>query len=641
MDEEISSGEWDSAELQFQHAEGFSDSSWEDEDTNYEGIDWEDVPLSSPNLTVTLGETRAQPSNKRYISNNNQKVSYALHLAEIPFMLLELKKRHSFTSDIRLQRRLKRYLPKLIISKSKKLKPNTGPTEIRTFLLGMVSWFKESFQCNSNGFRQNFTRLSYLLRYCDGSNSEFSGVLKNWSKFYGRQPPVLTVEDVRSMARNKMASRDYLVLFFYVLLKTIFPQYELRLCFALPLHTFGFFSKDPGRQISNGIGLVPNRYDTDLLSPYFWIEMKVLPNDLWIIDPCVNFDKDKIVCKVQMNEPVSFLEPTSELNPDNKQKFHYVVAISDSGKMMDVTPRYLAGVSYRYQNPPALVILRSYFFNAFLCFRRWLRILSPGYELEIEYKILQDLALKNFKLPQTRTGCKNDLNFIVPSLVKFNEVISENASVLGFLRGEPIHWRKDVVKVRSRQRWATIGRSVVLGSKPLKQKRYRTLKMRRLFSPGVEIKELYSFEQTTRTPSLPHSYEDGGKEILIEDVDFFRNDNGNVELYDFSQVPLGFKVLKNSRSVRNIVKQYNYEHRNFEILKTLPIVSGFDFRSSPGYALPIQDHILVNNHDHGKIQRLLKNEIDVTMIKNWRLLLKKISILHRIGSENSDDTVYN
>ena len=69
--------------------------------------------------------------------------------------------------------------------------------------------------------------------------------------------------------------------------------------------------------------------------------------ELYVIDPTVNLDKESMMHKYNLNEPVRIFEPIHNLRNLVNQKFHYVVNISmDTGKVSDVSPRYISDIFY-------------------------------------------------------------------------------------------------------------------------------------------------------------------------------------------------------------------------------------------------------------------------------------------------------
>lgn len=205
-------------------------------------------------LTVTFGNIRRDREKvSKYKRKHNkkafnyQRLKYGLHLIMIPFMLFLLKSRMKWIDDERLNRRLRRSVPKLIGKKFKDWDvrdPAFKMDSLRTLLLGLVLWFRSNYKMNSNGIRQNFNRLQYLIKYADNQNensiseSTYKKVLENQQEFYGNRPLINHgVEDIRKMAKRKMANRDILTLFFFIILENVLPGPKklalLMLCLAL------------------------------------------------------------------------------------------------------------------------------------------------------------------------------------------------------------------------------------------------------------------------------------------------------------------------------------------------------------------------------------------------------------------------
>lgn len=97
-----------------------------------------------------------------------------------------------------------------------------------------------------------------------------------------------------------------------------------------------------------------------------------------------------------------------------------------------------------------------------------------------------------------------------------------------------------------------------------------------------------------------------------------------------SQCPVGFELIENNQTTRDIIQDYNKTATTSREIKFLKVVSGFDFKSTPGYAVPIKEHLIVHIHHYNIFKRLLKQHLDYQNIVKWRLLLKKLAIKHRV-----------
>ena len=111
--------------------------------------------------------------------------------------------------------------------------------------------------------------------------------------------------------KGKTANRDILTLFFFIILENVLPgPKKLYLCFALPLHDYDIRCNKVKWQIEHGIGKVPNRFDSDLIQPYFWIELEVptlSDGELYIIDPIAHLGEREMVLKTHEDQFVPYL----------------------------------------------------------------------------------------------------------------------------------------------------------------------------------------------------------------------------------------------------------------------------------------------------------------------------------------------
>ena len=161
-------------------------------------------------------------------------------------------------------------------------------------------------------------------------------MLNNPTHFYGVRPTISMddpLEDIRQMARNKMSNRDILLLFFVIILQNLLnvDDYEISICFAIPLVQYESIQ---GKSNQNMLFEVPNRFDSDLLYPYFWIELNNY-GKLIIVDPIVFLNDQEIVRIVNPDTPVTFFGNESitdqrflfEINPQDLLIIGYIDGI--------------------------------------------------------------------------------------------------------------------------------------------------------------------------------------------------------------------------------------------------------------------------------------------------------------------------
>lgn len=601
--------------------------------------EWEDVPLGGINVTIPRSKT-AKSIKKKAKSYRYQKLKFGLHVTLIPFMLKLLRKRSKWVQDDRLNRRLRRSIPKIIKRRFSKWIQEKNFERIRTLLLGLVFWFRSHYQINCNGFRQNFNRLQYLIRY---SNSEvkpklYGDILENQHWFYGERPKFGgNIEDVRQMAKSKKSNRDILVIFFLIILRNLLCEnVQINLCFAPPLHDYELESRNLKWQMNHGIGRVPDRFDTDLILPFFWIELrfKGRSNEFYIVDPVVQLKEEMIVARHSEDEPVTQFRPFMDMKTNVKQRFDYVVSINcENGVMADVSPRYLPNMYYRFFEPQtSSTVLQSLARKSYESFKKYLKIYTQRDPYHIN--LMKHVAAKHYVLPETLSEMKRSPCYIIPSLLKRNETLRSKSKQVATFREESVFLKCDVIILKSQQHWAQLGRSLKPNSRPLKSKKYIPMINRRERKLDIyEVKGMFSIEQTVPTPRLPGAYIDRtGQKCPITDVEFYKNKFNHVEIYSPDAVPHGFHLLP--LEYKNDIRLFNRRrHKTGESkIKYLEVLSGFDFRKKPGYAMPNIENLLVNYVDYQRTVNLVQCSRQLTALQKWNDLLMKIKIQERLDS---------
>lgn len=615
------------------------DEDLEDEDEALVDEDeWEDVPLDGVHVSVPKVEKQETVEIKKKPSSQYQRLKYGLHIAAIPFMLKLLKERSMWVHDERLNRRLRRSVPKSIVQKYENWAKEKDFEKLGTIFLGLVFWFRSHYQINSNGFRQNFNRLQYLIKYCndDKKTQLYTDVLNHQDWFYGQRPiSEGGIDNIRLMAKNKKSNRDILVLFFCIIIKNLLPgDTKINICFALPLHDYEVSCNNVKWQMKNGVGRVPDKFDTDLLLPYFWLEVKFpeRKHELYVIDPVVHPNQKEIVTRHREDEPVTHFQPYMDVKLNFKQRFHYVVSIEcNSGIMQDVSPRYLPNLLYRYFKPQSSsLVSKSLHRKSYDLFIRFLR----RYPLR-NSKLMENIATKHWFIPKTLLELRRSQCFIVPSLLKTNETLNSECRSVATFKHEPVFLRCDVVSLKSRQLWAQLGRSVNQGAKPLKYKKYISMRKRRQRSlDPYEVRELFSIEQTKQTPRLPSTYRDQhGQEHPITNVDFYRNEFNHVEIYRPTTIPKGFYLLP--IKIKDCIRHLNRKCRQNgqSKVKYVEVVSGFDFRQKPGYAMPKIQQLMVSSDDYDRVTHFLQIWDQLAALNYWKKFLTYLQINRRL--ENS------
>ena len=97
--------------------------------------------------------------------------------------------------------------------------------------------------------------------------------------------------------------------------------------------------------------------------------------------------------------------------------------------------------------------------------------------------------------------------------------------------------------------------------------------------------------------------------------------------------PNGFSILylnDYNIKVRNLLKKYNKDQNHEKKIEYVDVVSGFNFKEQPGYAIPVINSILLNNYDYSRAIKLINKEIEIESLNSWNLLLKKLQIRDRL-----------
>lgn len=616
--------------------------------------EWEEVPLDGTlSLTISKYEPRKEVltgKRRAHRPHKYQKLKYGLHISSIQIYLIVLRHRSTWIRDRRLNRRLKSTVPELITKKFKRWKSKSQADKLhcaRTLILGLVWWFRKHYQINSNGFRQNFNRLQYLIKYADKDDHDefYEKVLNNQQWFYGSRPEGTDdMEHIREMARDKKANRDILVIFFLIILQNMVSEKkEISLCFALPLHDYEISCSNVKHQMLSGMARVPNKFDSDLLQPFFWIEMRFPGLDksgLYVIDPIVHLKDNDIVRRYEIGDSINIYLPLLDMKLNLNQRFQYVVSIDcQNGIMRDVSPRYLPNKCYRYFNlNPSSLVCKSMNYKAYQALQESLKKFNGGRVDDRNNELMRSISMKNWEIPKTLKEMKRSDCFILKSILKVNEAIESNSQPVEAPSGrnyfrEPIYWKCDVIDLKCEVRWNQLGRSLIKDSKPLKLKRHVTMKNRRDKQFALyEIRELFSFNQTISTPKLSNYATDKfGRQYRITDVEDLRNEHGNIELYSPESKPDGFELLPLKHHTKKLIQRYNRSSRKAKYIKYIDVVSGFDFKQKSGYAVPQVDHILLNSEDYLLTQELIRESQELEGLNHWKDLLIKLCIKSKLN----------
>ncbi|KAH3899219.1 uncharacterized protein SCODWIG_03002 [Saccharomycodes ludwigii] len=663
-------------------------------------LEWEDVPLDQLIINLkpnnNIGTIPRSKDKKRLDTLVFKKLclnlSFGLHICEIPFLLINFQKKFiSYTIyNTRLHKVMyKKILPKLISTKfsnwNKIISLTTKKNKIRTLLLGLVYWFRNNFKINSNGVRQNPYRLKKMVysqvysKINDKNNKKvgsqnFNSHSFNVKQYYGDNADwnCIRERNIVDLVKKKLGSRDELVFFFYILLLKLIDfrnnkDMELRLVYSLPVHDWMEFENKLSPVFNNKHDYrVPNKCDSDLLSPYYWIELKLDNREIYVIDPVVslsdgNKNGSRLVAKYLLDEYVSQFESFTRLNPI--QKHYYVLGINQNFEVYDLSPRYLQNITYRYL-PSLFKLNKNRHWRSYCIWKKYLKKISWFYiEDDTESEMLKKLALKNYSVPQTLVELKYSPNFT-------SDLFYQKSVKYGFKKGSKplvpksgdfqnkisIYWKKDLVELKSLQTWLLQGRSVKASEidSPIKTKTYYknirektayAYKKRKLTCAvttshntdqqlKIDLRKLYSFGQTIPTPKLP----------TLPNIKDYENIYGDVEIYDIKQVkPDGYEIVpkiilrgNNSLNVISVIKRHNNRTSGVSDgtssrIKYIEVVSGFDFRQTPGFASPIKAHIMLDKESYWILNQLVKEQQEIDELNDWFWLIKLLDVKNKIS----------
>lgn len=205
----------------------------------------------------------------------------------------------------------------------------------------------------------------------------------------------------------------------------------------------------------------------------------------------------------------------------------FVVAADEAGSLIDVTRRYSSkyyGATWKARTADEAALGRFLVAAA-----RG----SPGIGSD------EDAELEAFTeaeaLPESATGYQMHGKYVLEGKVRKYETLHPGNEPVGTFRGESVHLRRNLRKVRSKEAWYTqFARSLQPGAAPVKVIQLPRKKKRGFVEPDEDAYEpgamqpLYGEWQTE--PYVPHVAVDGKVP---------RNAHGNVDLFQPEMLPVG------------------------------------------------------------------------------------------------------
>ncbi|GBN10240.1 DNA repair protein complementing XP-C cells [Araneus ventricosus] len=328
----------------------------------------------------------------------------------------------------------------------------------------------------------------------------------------------------------------------------------------------------------------------------YWAEVFSKPDKQWISVECVrNILNDPYEIEAVVPQPVS-----------------YVVAFDNASHIKDVTKRYCR--NYMTFNIKQRVVPEW-----------WDETLAPfappNSKLDKEEEKNLETVLINQPLPHTVAGFKNHpLYALKRHLLKFEAIYPPDAAPVGFLRGEPIYLRENVVQLHSRETWLKEARVVRIGEEP-----YKIVKARPKWDriAGVLRTDLpldiFGFWQT-------EMYEPP----IAVDGKVPRNEYGNVELFKPCMLPRGTVHIQ-LPGINRVAKKLGID--------CSPAVVGFD--GHKGSVHPVfegfvvceefKDTILAAwDEEQENIRKREEEKREKRIYGNWKKLIRGLLIRERI-----------
>ncbi|KAL6949885.1 hypothetical protein ACO0QE_000550 [Hanseniaspora vineae] len=657
---------WDQNLNNIQQSDAIDEDDLEDED-NFE---WEDVPLDSFKFEIKQTKTKKEVSTekrKRSLDFKRKWLNSAFfcHIQEIPLFLSIFQRQYiSWVGDYRNYALIKKkVIPKLIKKKFSdwdKLPRGSSIKEgkCRTLLLGACMWFRSNYKINGNGVRQSPYRLRNLIfneQYLSLTSKSKQTTLAPTSveMYYGRKS--MTAAEFRHAIKAKKTNRDQLVFVFYIILLALLDlsddNDELRIVFSLPVHDYKRVQCLTMQTVETIMKLdhtCPNISDSDLFSPYYWIEYKS-KDYIYTIDPVMELDRDYIVQRVKINEYQPHFQKNCTKSGLDIQSHYYIVGINEKFEIMDLSARYLNNIMYRVE-PCLINIGKNKDWRSFCVFKNALKR-KAVYACNFvdvwdsqELKDLRQMSLQNMEKPKTLYALKTNPNYVSDLFVRKNlEVIKGKPVDFGNVSKSSItvYLKKDLCRMRSEYHWLMLGRSLNANAEATYSRRtYKKtqnstsngLKKRRLFTATneLEVINLYTFDQTHPTPRLPN----------MPSIEDYKNEFGDIKIFNIQQLtPTEYDVVPKVTTYFNdfildnikLIRKHNIRHSDFnKKLQYLEVVTGFNFKKKPGFAIPLKNHIMVSKKHHEHLLVLQKREIELHYLNEWYWLLKKLHVQKRV-----------
>lgn len=640
------------------------------DDTDFS--EWEDIAVSGPALPESFSiniesdneeKLRQHKRDRLKELMRRKRIRLGLQYLSIVSYTLHLKKRNQLIASRKVLKKLKKLVPETIGTKlsqlrrllkqyeeSKNIEVKSEADKLLVYILKyFIKWHRLNYKINSNGMRV----LGYLP---EGESPE--------GYYPSNSPAISSTSELMSVIKGFKHNRDTGAVIFTAILRSL--GFNSRLVMSLPLLSTSKHVKLQPKL--DGEKLDRNK-DNDLLYPYYWTEL-VNPLDsseIFVIETmCFYEEDDRLVrllrystTKVTKNSLDNYFTSTYFPKTDQFNQMppsQYIFSIDENGFLLDVSPRYIEDISYRYFNK---LDLRTESGRTALLVQSLIRYFNQNKTYKpsdnSELDLLRLVALVNYSLPSTFTSIKRSPNFVTHSTLLYNEVIDPSLQNVGKVKfdkwkSEPVFFKNSVIVGKSEQQWKFLGRSILPTqlNNPIKTTRGyqpRTIYRRRIFNYNTinnmdESNEtkLYSFSQTCPYIKEVVTYING--EAILP-----RNKYGNIEIFKETMIPDGCIWLKLTgiEKILNDYRRFPKDYSMDEGIKYVPVVIGFDFRAKAGRAIPVKEGVLLLKEQEviakriwirGKIKlnRLNMKRKEELALRGWHVFLRRLEIKQRVDS---------
>ena len=647
--------------------------------------DWDEVPIEGVKESTALAQTlEARPNEFNIAIQDDKQVQQfkkrdlrkfihekqrkrAIHYLAMVVYIVHGYNRNQWLSNKKVHKTLRKLLPDSLMdgpvkkfSKAMKRIRNNGIESLEPsvyleqdkqfiyILKYLIKWFRKNYKFDSNGMRV----LGYIPELKLGELDKYSPK---------RAPSISNIKDFLSVIKKFKHNRDTGAQIFTAILRSL--GFELRLIFSIPTLPK---SKDAKMQPKVDFEKLERNKDNDLLYPYFWTEVvnPLDPSEIIVIETSCFHDEEKRLSRLKrfVHEKVK-RDTLSSYYTDmfypvadqfNQMTMHYVVSYSNDNLVMDVSSRYMQDVSFRWFNKLDLRIQQG---RTALLFHSILRHLSHNHEYtsedNSELDCLKEVALTNYNIPTTWSALKRNPNLVTESTLRYNEVIESSSVPLSSIsldnKKESIYFKNHVIVGKSEKQWKFLGRSIQpeQAKFPIKVTKLlppRTIANKRIFNFNIMNNQhslnetkLYSFNQTCSYIKMKIFIDSNGKPNLP------RNRFGNLEIFRECMIPDGCCWIK-LNFIESILSAYKSGKLKVPVdieVQYVPVVTGFNFTSKAGLAIPVKKGVIVLNEQaviakkiwlYGRISQhsLELTERNRIALANWQGLLKRLRIKRKL-----------